>query len=128
MAACCRPTARTTWLDHDLLGIRDGRIQQLDLDADDWMDPGGLCRTDETDSTVQPAMIGDRQPGQAQLECSIDDLVGRGCAIEKREVGVAMKLGVMGLSHESPGRTGRLGASHHRTNVLVLAMKQRCPA
>ena len=37
---------------------------------------------------------------------------------------MGVELGVTELSHESPGPAGRLGASHHRTNVLVLAMKQ----
>ena len=103
------PSARPARPDHDLVGIRDGRVQQLDLETDHRVEPGRLGRVDETDRAVQPGVIGDGQPGEPQLDRSIDELVGRGRAVEEREVGVAVELGVTELSHESPGPTGRLG-------------------
>ena len=70
------------------------------------MDPGGLGRTDEADRAVEPGVIRDGQPGQAQLDGPIDQVVRRGRPVEEREVGVAMELGVGDLGHESPGATG----------------------
>ena len=106
MAGARSPATRPAWRDHDLIGVCDRRVLQLDLDTNHRMDPGSLRRADKADGAVQPAMIGDGESGHAQFDRSIDDLVRRGCAIEEREVGVAVELGVAGLSHESPGRAG----------------------
>ncbi len=92
--------------DHDLLWIRDRRVQQLDLEADHWVDPSGLGGADEADRAVEPGVIRDGQPSQTQLDGPIDQVVRRGRPVEEREVGVAMELGVRELGHESPGPTG----------------------
>lgn len=91
--------AGTTRTDHDLIRVWDGGVQQLDLEADHRMEPGRLGRVDEADRAIQPGMIGDGQRGETKLHGSIDELVGCGCAVEEREVGVAVELGVTELSH-----------------------------
>ena len=103
------PSPRATWRDDDAARIRDGRVQQLDLEPDDRMQADGLGRPDEPDRAVQPGMVRDGQPGQPQLDGPFDQVVrGRG-AIEEREVGVAVEFGVRGRCHGSL-RSGAGGA------------------
>ena len=87
--------------DDDPVRIRDGRIEQLDLETDDRVESHRLGRGHETDRAVQPGVVRDGQPGQAQLDRPLDQVVGRRGAIEEREVGVAVEFGVRGLRHGS---------------------------
>src|SRR5712675_1475096 len=66
--------------------IRGNGIEQLDLDPDDRVDPGRLGRPCEPDDAVEAEMIRCRQARQAELDRTLDELVGRGGAVEKREV------------------------------------------
>ena len=65
------------------------------------MQPRRLRGADEPDRPVQPVVVGDGQPGQAQLDGPFDQVVRRGRAIEEREVGVAVELGVRDGCHGS---------------------------
>ena len=87
--------------DHTLVRVRHGRVQQLDLEADDRMQPHGLRRTHEPDRAVQPRVVRDGQAGQAELDGPCHEVVGRGRPIEEREVGVAVELGVRDGCHGS---------------------------
>ena len=58
-------------------GIRDGRVEQLDLEPDDRMQADGLGRADEADRAVQPGVVRDGQPGQPQLDGPLDQVVRR---------------------------------------------------
>ena len=89
-------------------GSGDGRIEQLDLETDDRMEPGRLGRADETDRAVQAGVVRDGEPGQPQLDGPIDQVVGRRGAVEEREVGVAMEFGVRGRCHGSLRSGSRL--------------------
>ena len=100
--------ARPACRDDDPVRVRDGRIEQLDLETDDRVEPDRLGRADEPDRAVQPGVVGDGQPGQTQLDGPLDQLVGRGRAVEEREVGVAVEFGVRGLSHGSLRSESRL--------------------
>ena len=56
--------------------------------------PASRAAVGEPDDPVQAVVVGDGQAAQAEGEGSLDELVdGRG-AVEEREVGVAMELGV----------------------------------
>ncbi len=95
------PSPGTTRRHDDPARIRDGRVQQLDLQPDDRMQADRLGRPDEADRAVQPGMVGDGQPGQPQLDGPLDQVVrGRG-PIEEREVGVAVQFGVGSGCHGS---------------------------
>ena len=87
--------------DDDPVRVRDGRIEQLDLEPDDRVEPGRLGRGDEPDRPVQAGVVRDGQPGQAQLDGPLDQVVGRRRAVEEREVRVAVEFGVRGLCHGS---------------------------
>ena len=89
-------------------GSGDGRIEQLDLETDDRMEPDRLGRGDEADRAIQAVVVGDGQPGQAQLDGPLDQVVGRRRAIEEREVGVAVEFGVRGRCHGSLRSGSRL--------------------
>jgi hypothetical protein len=91
--------ARSAWRDDDAGRVSHDRVQQLDLETDDRMDPDGLRRADETDRAIQAVMVRDGQPGQPKFDGSLDQVVGRGCPIEEREIRVAMEFGVRGLCH-----------------------------
>ncbi len=81
--------------------IGDRRIEQLDLDADDRVEPGRLGGAGEPDRAVEAVVVGDGQPGQPQLDGPFDQIVRCRGAIEEREVGVAVEFGVRGLCHGS---------------------------
>ena len=88
--------------------VGDDRVEQLDLETDDRMDPDGLGCADETDRAVQAVVVRDGQPGQPQLDGPLDQVVRRGCPVEEREIGVAMEFGVRGLCHGSLRSGSRL--------------------
>ena len=58
------------------------------------MDPGRLGRPREPDDPIEAEMIRRGQARQAELDRPLDELVGRRGAVEKREVGVAVELGI----------------------------------
>ncbi len=93
--------ARAPWRHDDPGRIGDGRVQQLDLETDDRVETGGLRRADEPDRPVQAVVVRDGQPGQAELDRALDQVVGRGRPVEEREVGVGMEFGVGGRCHGS---------------------------
>ena len=72
------------------------------------MEPDGLGRADETDRAIEAVVVRDGQPGQPQFDGSLDQVVGRGCPVEEREIGVAMEFGVRGLRHGSLRSESRL--------------------
>ncbi len=80
--------------DGDTGRIRRDRVEQLDLDADDRVDAGRLRGGREPDRAVETLVIGDREPGQAQLGRPLHELVRGGGAVEEREVRVAVELGI----------------------------------
>ncbi len=94
----CRPPAgascRAAGGNDDLVRIRNDRVEQLDLDPDDRVDPGRLGRRRESNGTIEALVVGDGQAGQAKLDRSLHELVGGRRPVEKREVGVAVELGV----------------------------------
>ena len=104
--------------DDDPVRICDGRIEQLDLETDDRVESHRLGRGHETDRAVQPGVVRDGQPGQAQLDRSLDQVVRRRGAIEKRKIGVAVEFGVRGLRHGSLRSKRLTGACQYRTSVL----------
>ncbi len=116
-----RPPAapsRSPGRDHDPVGIGSGRVEQLDLDPDDRVQPDGLGRPDEAHRAVQAGVVGDGQPGQPQLDGPLDQVVRRRGAVEEREVGVAMQFRVRGRGHETLRVAGLEGACQYRTSVL----------
>ncbi len=60
----------------DLLGIRGERIEQLDLDPEHRPEPGFASGGGEPDDAVEPVVVGNRQPRQAELQGTFDELVG----------------------------------------------------
>ena len=58
-----------------------------------WM-PAASRGGGEPDGPVEALVIGDGEPGQAQLDGALDELVRGGRAVEEREVRVAVELGV----------------------------------
>ncbi len=116
----CPPAAssRAPRRDHDPVGVRGGRVEQLDLDPDDRMQPDGLSRPDEAHRAVQAGVVGDGQPGQPQLDGPLDQVVRRRGAVEEREVRVAVQFRVRGRGHETLRVAGLEGACQYRTSVL----------
>ena len=100
--------ARSARRDDDPGRVGDGRVEQLDLETDDRVEPGGLGRADETDRAVQAVVVRDGQPGQPQLDGPLDQVVGRRGPVEEREVGVAVEFGVRGRCHGSLRSGSRL--------------------
>jgi hypothetical protein len=73
----CRPPAtgtsrRSPGRNNDLVRIRNDRVEQLDLDPDDRVDPGRLCRRREPNGTIEALVVGDSQARQAKLDCSVN--------------------------------------------------------
>ena len=90
-----RPAAgRSPGRDDDPIGIRGERIEELDLHSDHRMQTGFAGRRRKPDDPVQTTVIGHGQARQAQGERPLDELVDRRCAVEEREVRVAMEFGV----------------------------------
>ena len=96
--AGARPTppssSATARRDHELFRIGDDGIAKLDLQTEDRRQTSLLIRSGGPDDAVQALMVGDRKPGQAQLDGSLRQLVGRRRPIQEREVRVAMELGI----------------------------------
>lgn len=85
--------------------IRHERVEQLDLDPDHRVESRRFGRGHEPDGPVQPAMIRDREAAQAQLDGPLDEVVGRGRTVEKREARVAVELGVRSGCHGHGSRS-----------------------
>ena len=96
-------------------GIGNGRIDELDLHADDGVEAGVLGRPDEPDRPVQAVVVGGGQAGQTQLHGPRDQLVRSRGAIEEREVGMRVQLGVRDGRHGSL----RSGAGSSRGLVSI---------
>ncbi len=94
--------------DDDPVRVRDGRIEQFDLETDDRMQADGLGRADETDGAVEAVVVRDGQAGQPESDGPLDQLVRCRRTIEEREVGVAMEFGVRGRCHGSLRSGSRL--------------------
>ena len=88
-----RRAARRAGID-DAGRVRDGRVEQLDLDADDRADAGRLRGRGEADRAVEALVVGDGERRHPQLGGALDQLVGGRRTVEQREVGVAVELGV----------------------------------
>src|SRR4051794_39582614 len=54
--------ARSSWRNDDPGWVGNDRIEQLDLDPDDRVEPDGFSGADETDRTVEAVVVGDGQP------------------------------------------------------------------
>ena len=91
--------ARSAWRDDDAGRVGHHGVEQLDLETDDRMDPGGLGRADETDRAIEAVVVRDGQPGQPQLDGPLDEVVRCRGTVEEREIGVAMEFGVRGWCH-----------------------------
>jgi hypothetical protein len=68
---------RSAWRDDDAGRVGHDRVQQLDLETDDRMDPDGLGRADETDRAIQAVMVRDGESAQPKFDGSLDQVVGR---------------------------------------------------
>ena len=86
--------AGATSRDDDSAGIGDERVEQLDLDPQDRLEPRLTRRRGETHDSIQPVVIGDGQAAEADRQGTFDQLVGGRCAVQEREVGVTVELGV----------------------------------
>ncbi len=106
---------------------RDGQ-----LDPDDGGDrgeargpgiigPGLGGRLYETDRCIEAGVIGDGQRRHAQLRGPRDQLLGMAGTVEEAEVGVSVKLAVVGVR-----RTHR--TSNDRTNVLICKSLDAAPS
>ena len=94
-AAPVRSAARhyeATW-------VRDDRVDQVDLDADDRTEAGLVGHAGESDRAVEAAVVRQGERAEAEFDGSLDQLVGRGRSVEKREVAMAVQLGI-GLGHD----------------------------
>ncbi len=63
--------------DHEPVGIQGGGIEQLDLHAHEGMQADLPGRGREAHRPVEALVVGDGQPGQAQLHGSLDEVIGR---------------------------------------------------
>ena len=78
----------------DPLGIGGDRVAQLDLDAEHRPEADLIECAGRPDDAVQALVVGDRETGQAELDRPLGELVRRRGAVEEREVGVAVELGI----------------------------------
>ncbi len=95
------PSPGTARRDHHAIRIRDGRIQQFDLHADDRMQADRLGGADEPDRAVEACVIRDGKTGQAQLNGPRHKVVRCGRSVEEREIRVTVELSVRDGCHES---------------------------
>ena len=94
------------------VGIGRRRIQELDLDPEHRPQAHRLGRGGEPHHAVQPVVIGDGQPGQPELRRPLGHVLDRRGAVQEREVGVAVELGV-GRRHRLPVRHCVRGGAPH---------------
>ena len=85
---------RASCRDDDVTRVRGERIAQLDLHPDHRLEPRLAGRRGKPDDPVEAVVVRHGQAGQAERERLLDELIDRRGAIEKREVRVAMELGV----------------------------------
>ena len=85
--------------DHDPERIGYGSIEQLDFQPDDRVEPCCLRGSREAHHPVQAEMVGDRQPGQAEFDRPLNEVLDRGCPVKERKIGVTVELRVRELSH-----------------------------
>jgi hypothetical protein len=78
----------------DVVGIRQQRVEQLDLEPDEAVDARLFGGGHEADRAVQAVMIGHRDAGQPELARTLHEVVRRRCAVQEREVRMAVKLRV----------------------------------
>ena len=88
----------------DAVRIRGDGIEQLDFHAHDGVEPCLVRGRGKADSAIQAQVIGQRETGQPEIDGALDEILDARRAVEEREVGVAMELGV-GTRHEGDSRT-----------------------
>ncbi len=91
---------------HDPVRVRTERVEQLELQPDDRVQPGLAGRGREPDDPVETLVIGDRERRQPELDRPLDELIGGRGAIQEREVRVAVELGVGARDGRSAGHLG----------------------
>jgi hypothetical protein len=121
--ASAAPDAATR-RDHDPVRVRDERVAQLDLDPEDRPQPDLLARRRRADDPVEALVIGDAEPGQAELDRPLGQLVRRRRAVEEREVRVAVELRV---GRHEPARIEHL-FEPRRTPRVLPRDDRNCPA
>ena len=83
------------------------------------MEPCRLRGSREAHHPVQAEVIGDRQPGQAEFDRPLNEVLDRGRPVKERKVGVAVELRVRELSHGiGPGIGGQMEGDN-RTSVRL---------
>jgi len=82
-------------------------VDELDLDPDDRADAHRLRFGREADHAIEAPEVGDREPGQAELDRPADEILDRRGAVEEREVRTAVKLRVGRWHARGPAAQGR---------------------
>ncbi len=100
-AAAPRPPPRR---DHDAARVGSSRVLELDLDPDDRTHSRRRRSGGKTHHSVEPVVVRDREPGEAQLGRPLDHVLDRRGPVQEREVRVAVELGV-GWWHWRPSRS-----------------------
>ena len=62
------------------------------LHPNNWLDAVCPSGVNEADRAIQPVMIGERKRGHTQVSGSAEKPIWRGCAIQKAEIAVNVKL------------------------------------
>ena len=102
-AAGCRPRCATWRRDRAAVAGGEG-----DLGAEHRGQADRACRLGEAHHAVEPVVIGERQRLETQPGGLLRQLLGVRGAVEEREVGVAVQLGVGHVAGESGRMSGRV--------------------
>ncbi len=70
-------SSRAPGRDDQSIGVRDGRVEQFDLETHDRVEAGRLGRRHEPDRAVQAVVIGDGEAGQPERNGPLDQIVRR---------------------------------------------------
>ena len=110
---------------HDPEWIGNGSVEQFNFQPDDWVEPCFLRGSREAHHPVQAEVIGERQPGQAEFDRTLNEVLDRGRPVKERKVGVAVELRVRELSH---GHWSRVSGGQMEGNNRTSVRSRESPA
>src|SRR4029077_3733835 len=99
-------------------------VDEIDLAADDRLDPVLRARLVQLDRSVHHAVVGEAERGLAELSSALGESVDLARPIEQRVLAVDVEMDAARFAH-SPEILGRVAAPYRRSRRFLRALRTR---